>query len=298
MMSSTFRLVFGATALARLGCILALATTAVGTTAVGASGCACPEPRCPRARQADRSPTSYLMKLDEPERTQERIVVARVALEAGTALRTSVLEVRDQPPDFQWAGHLRPVDLVHFAGRRLRKPVKAGAPIRRADLVGAEGAESGDGQGAARLLPRGSRSVTLQVDWVGGSGTWVKPGDHVDVGLVRRGGGRSRPALVMLMQNARVLMAAPYSEGSKAKRGRLWISILALPREAHGLALAQRLGRIVLFPRNPGDSRPVVYPPVTIKDLESSAFWKRLQRKRQRTIQPDRASDDPAIRIK
>ncbi len=147
------------------------------------------------------------------------------------------------------------------------------------------------------MLPKGARSVTLRVDWVGGRGTWVKSGDHVDVGLVRRPKRGVKPGLILLMQNARVLLAAPYPE-KPVRSAKLWVSVLALPREAQGLALAQRLGRIVLFPRSSDDSRAVVYPPVTLKELESPTFWKRLQKRRQRTIQQRQAPDDPGIQVK
>lgn len=260
-----------------------------------ASGCPCPKPE---ARTSPRcvlepAPTAYLLKLDDPVRTEERILVARVGLSAGTSLRASLLEVRAPAKGFEWKGHLRPVDLVHFAGLRLKRDVAAGEAIRKADL-------EGDGPEAARedLLPAGARSVTLRVDWVGGRGTWVRPGDHVDIGLVRKGSAAERPSVLLLMQDARILMAESLATAGSTPPANPWVSVMALPREAAGLALAQRMGHIVLFPRGLQGPRTAVYPPVTLKDLESPAFWQQLQKERLRTIQPRQAPDDPGIHVK
>ena len=248
-----------------------------------------PPPRC----VLEPAPTAYLLKLDDPARIEERILVARVGLIAGTPLRASLLEVRTPAKGFEWRGHLRPVDLVHFAGLRLKHGVAAGEAIRKADLEG-DGPESS----RAGLLPAGARAVTLRVDWVGGRGAWVSPGDHVDIGLVRQGTTTEPPSVMLLMQDARILMAEPMPIAGGAPPTKPWISVLALPREAAGLALAQRMGLIVLFPRGAQGSRVAVYPPVTLKDLESPAFWQQLQRERLRTIQPRQAPDDPGIRLK
>ncbi len=228
------------------------------------------------------------MSFDDSHRSPaQRIVVARIGLLAGTRLRTSLLRVVPRPRGMRWAGHLRPVDLVHFAGRRLRRSIAPGAPVTRGDLV--DGGRSG-GRGK---VPKGARSVTLRVDWVGGAGTWVRPGDHVDVAVVLRSGGRL--TIRMLMQSARVLAAEQWVKGGALKARRPWCSLMALPREAQGLALAQRLGRLVLFRRGSRDRRRVVYQPVTRKDLESSRFWRDLRKNRLRTIQRHGMPDDPGV---
>jgi Flp pilus assembly protein CpaB len=219
--------------------------------------------------------------------------VARVTLSAGTSLRASLLEVRAPDKSFEWKGHLRPVDLVHFAGQRLRRELAAGEAIRKSDLETDSAAASQGG-----LLPAGARSVTLRIDWVGGRGTWVQPGDHVDIGLVREGKAGERPSVIMLMQDARILMAQAVANEDGPPARAPWVSVLALPREAAGLALAQRLGHIVLFPRGAQGPRTAIFPPVTLEDLVDPAFWQRLHRQRQRTIGPSRAPDDPGIRVK
>lgn len=260
-------------------------------------GCACPRPRVSAPRRCVPGPgmVQYLMSLDEPARTQQRILVARAPISAGTPLRASLFTVRAPSPRFRWAGHLRPVDLVHFAGRPLRRSLAKGEAVRRADLRGEPASNGAPARGglARGLLPTGARAVSLQVDWVGGPGTWVRSGDHVDIGLVRAGGSAS-PTLVMLMQDARVVLASPWS---RVRPGRLWVSVLALPREAHGLALAQRIGKVVIFPRPSGEHRAVRFRPVTLRELQSPAFWDRL-RKHRRRLFGNPGADDPGIRVK
>jgi Flp pilus assembly protein CpaB len=259
--------------------------------ALAGAGCA-PSARCllPRARPEMRPTPMFegTLKFDPEEPTLERIVVARVPLPAGTPLRASLLQVVTRPRGLVWAGHLRPVDLVHFAGRRLRRAIPAGQPVTRGDL-----AETGAAPRRVGVkLPPGGRAAILRVDWVGGAGTWVRPGDHVDVAVMLRA--RGRWVLRMLMQSARVLSAERWP-GKGAPSRRPWCSLLALPREAQALALAQRLGRIVLIPRAGGDRRRAVYPPVTRRDLEDPRFWRRLRQSRLRTIQRLGLPDDPGI---
>jgi Flp pilus assembly protein CpaB len=234
------------------------------------------------------------MSLGEAPQSTERIVVARTDLAPGTPLRTSLLQVKPQPVGFKWDGHLRPVDLVHFAGARVRRAIRQGEAIRRVDLAG----HAGRAGGPSKVLPAGTRAVTLSVDWVGGRGAWVRAGDHVDIGAIF-GRDKARPVLRILMQHVRVMAAEHWDEkpaAGAAGRAR-WVMVLTLAREAQALALAQRLGRIVLFPRGAQDRRPVRYPPVTRQHLESPAFWQRLQMQRKRVLR-DQAPDDPGIRVK
>jgi Flp pilus assembly protein CpaB len=261
---------------------------------VGTVGCG-PRARCPVLRSRPPDPSANLLdsllSLPSERPTGQRIVVARVRLAAGTPLRTSLLRVIPKPAGLKWAGHLRPVDLVHFAGRRLRRDIGRGVTVKRGDLEGV-----GDARRVGRVkVPLGGRTVTLRVDWVGGAGTWVQPGDHVDVAVVARARGRGPLAVRMLMQAARVV-AAERLRGARAVPSRgPWCTVLALPREAQALALAQRLGRIVLFRRSNRDRRRVVYQPVTRKNLENPRFWRDLRRNRLRTIQRHGLPDDPGV---
>lgn len=226
---------------------------------------------------------------EAPVRPTPRIVVADLELAAGTVLRTSLLSVVSPPKNFVWAGHLRPVDLVHFAGRRLRRAIRRGEAVRRSDLAG-------DVSGRL-VVPVGGRAVTLRVDWVGGVGVWVRAGDHIDVALVGRTANR-RMSVRILMQNVQVLASQQwFGQRAYASRSR-WCTVLALPREAQALTLAQRIGKIVVFPRSISDRRRAVYHPVTRRELEDPGFWNALGRHRLRTIQRRGMPDDPGIRVK
>ena len=233
-----------------------------------------------------------------PADAEDRIVQAVEDLPAGTMLRTSLLQVVPRPPGLTWAGHLRPVDLVHFAGLRTVRAVRRGDPIRRSDLVAevAGGAPRPTGPPAPAVrVPAGARAVTLRVDWVGGAGFWVRPGDRVDVALVATRGQPPEPTVTMLMPAATVVAASPEPAPAGSVRT---CTVLALPQEAQALALAQTLGRIVLLPRSAADGRSAVFPPVTRRDIESPAFWEKLAQERRKALPPVEVPDDPGIRAK
>lgn len=261
-----------------------------------ACGVGCVRPaRCPlvRSRPPDRRASVYAgtLSFDDTRPTQRRIVVARVRLAAGTPLRTSLLRVIPWPAGLKWSGHLRPVDLVHFAGRHLRRDIPPGAPVTRGDLEG-----GGASARPARVrVPLGGRTVTLRVDWVGGVGTWVRRGDWVDVAVVARARRRGPLAIRVLMQSARVVAAEQWVSRGALRARRPWCTLLALPREAQALALAQRLGRIVIFRRSNRDRRRVVYQPITRRNLENPRFWRNLRKHRLRTIQRHGLPDDPGF---
>ena len=266
------------------------AQIAIAWLLVGAVGCVKPA-RCPvtRAGVPVRQTVVYggTLSFDNGRPAERRIVVARVRLAAGTRLRTSLLRVVIKPAGLKWAGHLRPVDLVHFAGRRLRRSIAPGAPVTRGDLA--------DGEASRVKVPLGGRTVTLRVDWMGGTGTWVRPGDYVDVAVVARAVRRGPLTIRMLMQSARVLAAERWVSQGALRTRRPWCTLLALPAEAQALALAQRLGRIVVFRRSNRDRRRVVYQPVTRRNLKDPRFWRDLRRNRLRTIQRHGLPDDPGI---
>jgi len=261
---------------------------------VGGVGCVSPS-RCPVAGSplSDRRAAVHAgaLSIDDSRSAQRRIVVARVRLAAGTPLRTSLLRVIPWPANLKWSGHLRPVDLVHFAGRHLRRDIPPGAPVTRGDLEG-----SGASARSARVrVPPGGRTVTLRVDWVGGVGTWVRRGDWVDVAVVAREPRRRQLTIRMLMQSAQVVAAEQWVVRGALRTWRPWCTLLALPQEAQALALAQRLGRIVIFRRSNRDRRRVVYQPVTRRNLVSPRFWRALRRHRLRTIQRHGFPDDPGF---
>jgi Flp pilus assembly protein CpaB len=237
-----------------------------------------------------------------PAEAEDRIVQAVEDLPEGTMLRTSLLQVVPRPPGLTWSGHLRPVDLVHFAGLRTVRAVRRGEAIRRSDLV-AEVAGGGPPPttgppttAPAVRVPPGARAVALRVDWVAGAGFWVKRGDRVDIALVANRGQPPQPTVTMLMPAATVIAAS--ADPGPGAGGARTCTVLALPQEAQALALAQTLGRIVLLPRSAADGRSAVYPPVTRSDIESPAFWEKLAQERRRSLPPVEVPDDPGIRAK
>ncbi len=287
-----------------------VAQTAGVLMLVGAVGCG-PGARCPVV--PSRSPSQRVtmsgstLSFPTGRPSLQRIVVARVRLSVGTPLRTSLLRVVPRPAGLKWSGHLRPVDLVHFAGRRLRRDIPRGAPITRRDLEDVVAPRR-----VTRVkVPLGGRTVTLRVDWVGGVGTWVRPGDIVDVAVVARSKAKAKATATakakakaqargpftirMLMQAARVVAAERLPGGRLVRSRGPWCTVLALPLEAQALALAQRLGRIVIFRRSNRDLRRVVFQPVTRRNLENPRFWRDLRRSRLRTIQRHGLPDDPGI---
>jgi pilus assembly protein CpaB len=208
---------------------------------------------------------------------QQQVLASTVELSAGTLLRA-------QDVTWQVATQLGADQIVHpsaaqiqakpgiveetaasIYGAVLRRPVAAGAPIRRGDIV-----KPGDRDFLQVVLPPGTRAIAIPVTTGGASTGLLTPGDHVDVMLTQRfnsdGGGQDgttpltrRSVGETIVQNLRVLaINTPDNKaGAAANNGNFGrtVTLQVTPEQAETINVAAELGKLSVTLRS---SNPVV----------------------------------------
>ena len=144
----------------------------------------------------------------------------------------------------------RPDSVQELSGARARTAFAAGEPIRPARL-----AKAGSGFLAA-MLRKGMRAVAMEITPENGAGSFVLPGDHVDVILTRAPVRTDENfASETILWNIRVL-AIDQDVEEKSQRttavGRI-ATLEVSPMQAETLALARRLGTVSLVLRGLDD---------------------------------------------
>ncbi len=172
------------------------------------------------------------------------VVVARVDLPAGRALRAHDLAVRQVPARFAPRAAL--ADPGQAAGLRPASPVPRGTDLTAEQLAERrpdEGAPVRAGERVADLVAAGSPEI-------------VRAGGHVDV-LVTRSGRDGRAGSTMLaLEDVEVLSAAPASPAGDDPARRVAVSLRVTLRQAVYLAAAQAFAReLRVLPRSAGDRR-------------------------------------------
>ncbi len=180
----------------------------------------------------------------------QQILVAARDLEPGAILTES--DVKQIP----WVAPAAPADSVteirDTVGKVVLRPVAANDLVHRSDL----GTESGGGVESGSLgIPDGMRAVSLQVQDSGGVVALLKPGHIVDVQVVgqmpsARG---NEPHLRTILENVKVLTLP--RDNSTVRAGTQIITVLASPKEASVLGLADSSAKVRLALRNPLDRK-------------------------------------------
>ncbi|MBO1112383.1 Flp pilus assembly protein CpaB [Bordetella petrii] len=181
------------------------------------------------------------------------VVLAAKALQAGTRLDASMLEVQQWPVALS-QGYAQPEALV---GEVVRLDIAAGEPVTSQMLA----------QGLARQLHEGERAVAVPVDEIVGAGNRVMPGDLVDVFFSLQKGQEVQGSQVRLLQSrVRVLAYGAQSiDGPPVEADKPAVqrpvaapparsALLAVPVErVNELLLASRSGHLQLALRAPDD---------------------------------------------
>lgn len=142
-----------------------------------------------------------------------------------------------------------------LSGSIARSALIAGEPINKQKLI-----KPGQGGVLAAILPAGMRAISTKISAVSAAGSLILPNDHVDVILIRElnaKGGSQQHVSDTLFRNVRVIAIGQQietKEGKKSADGDAKTATLELtPRQAEMMALANKMGEIVLTLRSVAD---------------------------------------------
>jgi pilus assembly protein CpaB len=195
------------------------------------------------------------------------VVVARVDLGVGSALRSQQLDTIDWPKKFLPDGTFQSKSQVE--DRVLRRALAAGEPILAASLL-----PQGSAAGLSSLIEKELRAVSVKVDPVIGVAGFVRPGTRVDVlATLRRIDLKNKlPYSKVILQDVPVLAIDQQLEEARNGDPEL-VSVVTLqvtPKQAEQLAYSAHEGRLQLALRGPGDHETVKTKSVGVADLLSS----------------------------
>lgn len=192
-----------------------------------------------------------LRSADSAAASGPRLLVAAHAITRGAALKRT--DVRAVP----WGGGALPAgaltDAKEVEGWTALEALAENEPVLRARL-GQKGKSEGGGMG----IPAGKRAVSVHAYDSAGVLNLLKPGHRVDVqvigGVDARGYGTSMETqLRTVLENVEVLAVDRQPENIAGRGPAPVVTLLATPKEAAVLGLADSTARIRLALRNPLD---------------------------------------------
>lgn len=177
------------------------------------------------------------------------VLVAARSLASGTVLNAE--DVKTVP----WASEVRPAGAIASPEEATGKVVAIGLVENELITQGHLGQPSGGSKESGGLgIPEGMRAVSIQVQDSSGVVAMLKPGLKVDVQVVASisGGQYQEPHIRTVLENMQVLTVPP--EGQSG-RGAQVLTLLANPREAAVLGLADSTAKVRVVLRNPMDQK-------------------------------------------
>lgn len=177
-----------------------------------------------------------------------RLLVAAHALPSGAVLKKADLREAPWPQPPLPAGAVS--DMAAAVGKTLVAPLKENELLTQAHLGSEDG---GPMEGGSMGIPEGMRAVSVQVHDSAGVVAMLKPGHRVDIQVVATQAGQGQdPQLRTILENMRVLAIPSSGQGY---RGANIITVLATPKEAAMLGLADSTAKIRIALRNPIDQK-------------------------------------------
>jgi Flp pilus assembly protein CpaB len=185
----------------------------------------------------------FVSKMSSNTGSGKMLVIAAKALKQGTVLQASDVKV------VPWLGDQLPKGSFGSAsdvsGKTVIDPIGEDEPIFGSRLATAD---NGGGSG----VPSGMRAVSIHVTDSGGVLALLRPGQKVDVQVVTGRGDHGDITVRTAVESLKVLSLAG-SELSSQGASLPVVTLLASPREADVLALADSGARVRLALRNPLD---------------------------------------------
>jgi pilus assembly protein CpaB len=182
-------------------------------------------------------------------KTTGTVLVAARTIPSGTELKPEDLNV------VPWAADVRPAGAIaakeEASGKILAIGVSENELITRAHIGQRDG---GSKETGGLGIPDGMRAVSIQVQDSTGVVAMLKPGHKVDVQVVAtiNNGAYNEPYIRTVLENMQVLTVPP--EGQQG-RGVQILTLLANPREAAVLGLADSTAKVRVILRNPIDQK-------------------------------------------
>jgi pilus assembly protein CpaB len=185
----------------------------------------------------------------EPKKEQVlRVLVAEVALPAGTFLKEEHLRWQPWPSDTQIPESYlvrKTTDPVDLFGAVIRRGIAAGEPITTGRII-----KSGERGFMAAVLIPGYRAMSIKIGADSGVAGLVFPGDRVDIILthnIEKKDGEQHRASETILENVRILALDSRVDDISGQPKLAKTATLELtPKQVEILSVARELGRLSL----------------------------------------------------
>lgn len=215
------------------------------------------------------------------------VVIATRPLSAGVTIKPADIKyVKISAEAFPKGAFSKDTDVLD---RPVASSILADEPVMEGRL-----AARGAGSGLAPIIPPGMRGVTVRVNDVTGVAGFVLPNMRVDVLVTGRPPNGDNAVTQTVLQNILVLSAGQNLQADA--RGQAisapTVTLLADPKQAELLTLANSEGHIQLVLRNGSDQEIAVTPGRRVQDLYKSGGFKFGPANSKPPTGTDRSSDD------
>jgi pilus assembly protein CpaB len=197
----------------------------------------------------------------------QTIVVATGALEIGLVIPenkvTEVVWNAAQLPDGAFATK---EEFLKDGQRYALVPISRNEPILKNKV-----ATAGQGGLLSQLLDKDKRAVTVRVDDVSGVAGFIQPNSRVDVALIRTGEGSTGSYSNIILENVKVLAIDQLTQANADRAAMVAraVTVEVSAEEAQKVLLAEKVGRLSLILRQPGEANGVASRRITERDLSN-----------------------------
>lgn len=202
--------------------------------------------------------TSYIFLVHLQRPRISDVIIAKSDIPSGTVIEPAMIA------SVPWTGREFPKSFIELRNkdkvinRVTCVDVVSGAPITEGCI-----APKGSPAGVFAKIPAGMRALTVKVDEVSGVAGFTKPGSRVDVllaGTETNLEGKQEQIAKIILQNVSVLAVGQSITQLEGKDKPVVVktsTLLVSPGEAEKLALATKMGTLLLTLRPGGDILPV-----------------------------------------